>query len=104
MTYILGLCTMGNSAASLFKDGRLTAAVEEERLSRIKNDSTFPHKAIKEVLAIANISPVKIPIIEPLEPELNMVHIETVKPNIDIDTNNLEFKLKFKNVFLIDSI
>ena len=56
MTYILGLCTMGNSAASLFKDGRLTAAVEEERLSRIKNDSTFPHKAIKEVLAIANIS------------------------------------------------
>ena len=39
MTYILGLCTMGNSAASLFKDGILIAAVEEERISRIKNIS-----------------------------------------------------------------
>ena len=55
MTYILGLCTMGNSAVSLFKDGNLIAAVEEERISRIKNDSRFPHKAIKEVLSISQI-------------------------------------------------
>ena len=56
MTYILGLCTMDNSSAALLKDGRLVAAVEEERLSRIKNDGAFPHLAIKEVLSIANIA------------------------------------------------
>lgn len=56
MTYILGLCTMGNSAASLFKDGNLIAAVEEERLSRIKNDNRFPHNAINEVLSISKIN------------------------------------------------
>ena len=56
MTYILGLCTMDNSSAALLKDGRLIAAVEEERLSRIKNDGSFPHLAIKEVLSIENIA------------------------------------------------
>ena len=56
MTYILGLCTMGNSSAALLKDGKVIAAVEEERLSRVKNDSSFPHLAISEVLSIANIA------------------------------------------------
>ena len=53
--YTLGLCTMGTSAAALFKDGKLIAAVEEERLTRIKNDNSFPHLAIKEVLEIEEI-------------------------------------------------
>ncbi len=56
MTYILGLCTMGNSSAALLKDGKVIAAVEEERLSRVKNDGSFPHLAISEVLSIANIA------------------------------------------------
>ena len=34
---------MGNSSAALFRDGFLIAAVEEERLSRIKNDNRFPY-------------------------------------------------------------
>ena len=53
--YTLGLATMGTSAAALFKNGKLIAAVEEERLSRIKNDGNFPHKAISEVLDIEGI-------------------------------------------------
>ncbi len=53
--YTLGLCTMGNSSAALFKNGFLIAAVEEERLSRKKNDGRFPHLAISEVLNIENI-------------------------------------------------
>jgi carbamoyltransferase len=56
MSYILGLSTMGASAAALFKDGKLLAAVEEERLSRLKNDNRFPHLSIEEVLSIANIT------------------------------------------------
>lgn len=51
---ILGLCTMGSSAACLFVDGVCVAAVEEERLSRIKNDGAFPLKAIAECLRLGN--------------------------------------------------
>ena len=46
---------MGTSSCALFKDGKLIAAVEEERLSRIKNDGSFPILAIKECLKIANL-------------------------------------------------
>ena len=53
--YTLGLCTMGTSSAALFKNGYLIAAVEEERLTRIKNDNQFPNLAIKEVLDIEGI-------------------------------------------------
>ncbi|RNF34703.1 carbamoyltransferase family protein [Paracoccus methylarcula] len=55
MSYTLGLATMDNSAAALFQGNRLVAAIEEERLSRIKNDGSFPHLAIAEVLDIAGI-------------------------------------------------
>lgn len=53
--FSLGLTTMGTSAACIFKDGRLIAAIEEERLSRIKNDGAFPLLAIGECLRIAGI-------------------------------------------------
>lgn len=35
-----------DSAACLIKDGRVIAAIEEERFSRIKHDNNFPYKAI----------------------------------------------------------
>ncbi|MEX0340127.1 MAG: carbamoyltransferase [Arenibacterium sp.] len=57
MSYTIGLATMDNSAAALFHNGTLLAAVEEERLSRIKNDGAFPHLAIQECLRIADIAP-----------------------------------------------
>ena len=47
---ILGLCTMGNSSAALVEDGRVVFATEEERLSRVKNDSRFPLKSIRAAL------------------------------------------------------
>ncbi len=52
---LLGLCTMGTSAACLFRDGVLIAAIEEERLSRVKNDGAFPLRAIAECLQIGGI-------------------------------------------------
>ena len=55
-TYTLGICTMGSSSAALFKNGVLISAVEEERLSRRKNDNRFPSLAIEEVLDIEGIS------------------------------------------------
>jgi carbamoyltransferase len=57
---LLGLATMGTSAACLVRDGVLVAAIEEERLSRIKNDGAFPLRAIAEVLRIGNATMAEI--------------------------------------------
>jgi len=55
--YILGIsCFYHDSAAALIKDGKLVAAAEEERFSRIKHDSDFPSKAIRFCLEHARIS------------------------------------------------
>ena len=54
--YILGLTTLGDSAAALIKDGHLIAAVEEERFSRKKHHSGFPYKAIQFCLDHAGIT------------------------------------------------
>jgi carbamoyltransferase len=45
--YILGLTTLGDSAAALIKDGRIVAAAEEERFSRKKHHSGFPYNAVE---------------------------------------------------------
>ena len=54
--YILGLTTLGDSAASLIKDGELIAAAEEERFSRKKHHAGFPYKAIQYCLDDAGIT------------------------------------------------
>jgi carbamoyltransferase len=53
--YILGLTTLGDSAATLIKDGRLVAAAEEERFSRVKHHSGFPYLAMQYCLDEAGI-------------------------------------------------
>ena len=54
MSLILGLQTGHESSAVLFEDGRLLAAVSDERLSRIKNDGgKLSDLAIDEVLRLA---------------------------------------------------
>ena len=45
-----------DSAATLLINGELIAAVQEERFSRLKNDSSFPEKSIHFVLEEAGIS------------------------------------------------
>lgn len=54
--YILGLTTMGDSAASIIKDGELVAAMEEERISRKKHHIGFPFHAIEFCLDQAGIT------------------------------------------------
>lgn len=54
--YILGIsCFYHDSAAVIIKDGVLIAASEEERLSRVKHDSSFPKRAIEFCLKAAGI-------------------------------------------------
>ena len=52
---ILGVNTFHADSACLIIDGKLIAAIEEERLNRIKHYAGFPAKAIKECLIIGNI-------------------------------------------------
>jgi len=58
MRYVLGISGLyHDSAAALLGDGRILAAVQEERLSRRKNDARFPERAIGSCLVQAGIGP-----------------------------------------------
>ncbi len=55
--YILGIsCYYHDSAACLVKDGRIVAAAQEERFSRIKHDQEFPKNAVSYCLREAGIT------------------------------------------------
>ena len=56
-TYVLGLNAYhGDASAALIRDGQLIAAVEEERVRRVKHWAGFPAESIGRVLALAGIS------------------------------------------------
>ena len=56
--YILAIsCYFHDAAAVLLKDGKIIAAIEEERLSRHKHDAGFPSRAIDFVLEQTGIKP-----------------------------------------------
>ena len=51
MTNILGISAFyHDSAAALIQDGKIVAAAQEERFSRIKHDARYPKNAIKYIL------------------------------------------------------
>jgi len=55
-TYVLGINAYhGDASAVLLADGRVVAAVEEERLNRVKHSAGFPSNAIRFCLARAGI-------------------------------------------------
>jgi len=55
LTTILGISAFyHDSAASILVNGKIVAAAQEERFTRIKHDSDFPHNAIKFVLKYAS--------------------------------------------------
>ena len=57
MLSILGISAFyHDSAACILKDGEIIAAAQEERFTRKKHDSSYPHNAIKFVLDYANLS------------------------------------------------
>ena len=57
---ILGIHDGHNAAATLVIDGKVVAAVQEERFNRQKNWSGFPGKSIKWVLQFGGINPDEI--------------------------------------------
>jgi len=58
MTYLLGISAYyHDSAAALIKDGGIIAAAQEERFTRIKQDSEYPENAVNYCLKEAGIKP-----------------------------------------------
>ncbi|MER3415360.1 MAG: hypothetical protein C4297_03990 [Gemmataceae bacterium] len=58
MTTIVGISAYyHDSAAALIKDGRIVAAAQEERFSRVKHDHNFPKRALAWCLEYAGVEP-----------------------------------------------
>ena len=56
MTSILGISAFyHDSAAAIIIDGKIVAAAQEERFTRIKHDSNYPQNAVEFVLKFANL-------------------------------------------------
>ena len=56
MTSILGISAFyHDSAATLVIDGKIIAAAQEERFTRIKHDSSYPYNAVEFVLKFSNL-------------------------------------------------
>ncbi len=52
---ILGIHDSHNASAALLEDGRLVAAVQEERLTREKNQYGIPRLAIQDILEMTGL-------------------------------------------------
>ncbi|HEY3243848.1 MAG TPA: carbamoyltransferase C-terminal domain-containing protein [Phycisphaerae bacterium] len=55
--YILGVHDGHNASAAILKNGELLFAIQEERLSGIKNHNGFPFESVKACLDFARIAP-----------------------------------------------
>jgi carbamoyltransferase len=60
---ILGISDSHEAHACIVRDGRLEAAISEERLSRLKADIGYPRRAIDAVLDIARVRPEEIDLV-----------------------------------------
>ena len=56
MSSILGISAFyHDSAACILKDGEIVAAAQEERFTRKKHDSSYPHNSVEFVLKYSNL-------------------------------------------------
>lgn len=87
--YILGIHDGHNAGAALIEDGKVLAAINEERLNNIKNYSGTPVLAIKKVFEISGVKPSDVSQVavgcfirigDPLKVENNPIH--TLAENI----------------------
>jgi len=101
--YILGISAFyHDSSATILKDGKLLAAAQEERFTRIKNDKSFPNNAINFCLEKAKINPEELSgIIYYDNPYITFERIlwsfkETFENNIDVWLKYMPSWVKYK--------
>ena len=54
MSVVVGVHDGHNASAALLRDGRIELALQEERLTRVKNQGDAPGGAVRAALALAN--------------------------------------------------
>ncbi len=54
---IIGIHDGHSASACLLREGKIEFAIQEERLSRIKNHSTFPRQAIQSIFSHSGLTP-----------------------------------------------
>src|SRR5436309_6178889 len=57
---ILGITDGQTSGAAIVEEGRILAAINEERISRIKMARGFPWESVREVLSLSHTRPQEI--------------------------------------------
>jgi carbamoyltransferase len=58
VSVVLGVHDGHNASVALLRDGRIELALQEERLTRVKNQGDAPGGAVRAALALANAAPV----------------------------------------------
>src|ERR1700730_9351191 len=58
MSLVLGVHDGHNASIALLRDGRIELALQEERLTRVKNQGDAPGGALRVALALANTTTV----------------------------------------------
>ena len=58
--HVMGICDGHDAGACLMRDGRVLAAVSEERLSRRKRQPGFPGRAVRSCLEMAGVRPARV--------------------------------------------
>ena len=95
MKIILGLNAFhADTSACVIKNNKIVAAIEEERISRIKHTSDFPINAINECLKIAGINFKEITNVSINSDPKKNLHIKVLH-----FAKNFEFK-KVNNLFV----
>jgi len=61
VSIVLGVHDGHNASAALLRDGRIEFALQEERLTRVKNQGDAPGGAVRAALALANAAVVRAP-------------------------------------------
>jgi len=79
MTVILGITDGDDAGAALLVDGVLVAAVNEERLNRMKMSIGFPKLAVQEVLRLGGVTPAEVDRVAVAA--LTEIHLLESRPN-----------------------
>jgi len=57
---VLSFSNEHEAGAAIIKNGKIVSAINEERLSRVKNQDGFPQRAIEAVMKAANVKPEEV--------------------------------------------
>ncbi len=75
---VLGITTEGDSGATIIEDGQIMAAINEERISRMKLVVGFPRASIREVLDLTNTDVAEIDAV--LVAAKNSIFVDELEP------------------------